>query len=181
MAGKWQTSLPLELVSDIENERERLGRLDAQQKFKTHRELFQQAAAEFNLDRCRQIRALIERICRERDIPMDDALLEPLRSLLDWLTEQERIAKETRQFEKACRDLTEAIKQKADISAVEKMYGSVVGYQRPVPKDVENAYHDYAQSIRRSRTRTAILFVIALAVMIGLFGGAVVLFIIMGR
>jgi hypothetical protein len=181
LPGKWKTFLPLELASDVESEYKRLARLDAQQKFKTHRNLFQQAAAEFNLDRCRQIRSLIERISRERQIERDDVLLEPLRSLLEWLTEQERLAKETRQFEKACRDLTDAIGQKVSLEAVQNLYQGILNYKRPVPKDVENAYQSYLSATRRSRVRIAVFFAIALLLMVGLFGGVTVLFIIMGR
>jgi hypothetical protein len=179
--GKWQTFLPLELVSDIESEYKRLSRLDAQQKFKTHRELFQQAAAEFNLDRCRQIRSLIERISRERDIQTGDVLLEPLRSLLDWLTEQERLAKETRDFEKACRDLVDAIKQKADSGVTQRFHDAVMNYHRPIPKEVEAAYQEFLSALHRRRLWTAVFFGAALLLMLGLFSGVIVLFLVMGK
>ena len=173
VASKWQSFLPLELVGNVENEYKRIARLDAQQKFKTHRDLFQQAASEFNLDRCRQIRSLIERISRERQIEPDDVLLEPLRSLLEWLSEQERLAKETRQFDKACRDLTDAIKQKPDLVTVQPLYDAILKHKRGMPNEVEAAYQDYLKAIRRAHTRTTVIFSVALALMIGLFVGVI--------
>jgi hypothetical protein len=179
--GGWQSFLPLELTSDIEREYKRQARLDAEVKFKTHRALLKQAIDALDLTRCHQVRDLMERVCAERQISQDDPLLEPLQPLLDWVSEQDRLAKENRRFEKACRDLTDAIGQKAHPSVLKPLYQAVVDFKRPVPNEVEQVYQDHLRRIGKKRLITAVLFGVALLVMLGAFTGAIVLFMVLGK
>jgi hypothetical protein len=181
VAGEWNSPMPLDLIGDVDKEHNRLMRMDAQRKLTTHVQFLTQASAEFDLDRCHQIRALVEQVCRERNIGPNDSLMDPVRPLLDWVTEQDRLMKETRRFEKACADLMDSIGKKAETEAVISLYQAVADFRRPIPEEVERAYRDRLRKSKSKARLTLILFIIAMLGMLALFGGIIIAVVVLGR
>jgi hypothetical protein len=175
---EWQSFLPLDLVDEIGREHDRISRLDAETQMQKYRDMANRATDALDLNRCRGIRSLIERLCAERQIEPGDALMKPLAPFLDWLAEQDRLAKQAKQFDKACFELRDAIAHSNDSDLVAGLYQAVCNYRMTIPKDLESLYRERLQRNKQKQRLTLVFFVVAMLVMLGLMAGTLLLVLI---